>query len=342
MKKAFILPVVLILLALLTAVTLTLGYLTSSKTGDLSAQKEGFYFDKKTKQGDEFEKLYHREDITILYGKPEVIEVSDFFSDGLRTYYSGNGKWNGGIDFQGGTKYRNNYSKYIPANYVVNNNWGSPCKDTQDGKPDSPCAADEIKWMRSKKLNLPNFESSSGNDVAITGGSHYFDGSEDIGVINISGDSSEVYFDGKVSKDYRIKGINASQKATYYFSPGDYWIENLKIIPQSKIEVTGNRGSVRIYLKESPNFGNGKVEVNTSGGSNRILFISYDDFEISQGFQMNGAIYSEEDVVIRSEVELKGSIVAKSIEFTNWSQTITYDKDATKIDLGQVKDWIGN
>lgn len=66
MKKAFILPVVLILLALLTAVTLTLGYLTSSKTGDLSAQKEGFYFDKKTKQGDEFEKLYHREDITTI------------------------------------------------------------------------------------------------------------------------------------------------------------------------------------------------------------------------------------------------------------------------------------
>jgi len=338
MKKAFILPIVLILLALLIAATLTLGYLTSSKTGNLSAQKEGFYFEKKMKQGDKFEKLYHREDITILYGKPEIIEVSDFFSDGLRTYPS-SGRWNGGIEFDGGTKYRNNYSKYVPANYV-DNSGRNPCRDTQDGKPDSPCAADEIKWMRSKKLNLPNFERSSGNDVTITGGSHYFDGSEDVGVINITGNYSDIYFDGKVSKEYRIKGINANREATYYFAPGDYWIEDLKITSQSKIEVTGSRGSVRIYLKESPKFGNGKVEVNTSGGSNRILFVSYNDFEVSQGFQMNGAIYSEEDVVIRSDVDFKGSVVAKNIEFTNWSQMITYDKDATKIDLGQVKGWI--
>ncbi len=339
MKKAFVLPLVLILLALLTAVTLTLSYLTSSKTRDLSAQKEGFYYEKKMKQGDVFEKLYHREDITILYGKPEVIEVSDFFSDGLRTYYS-NGR-NGDIDFQGGTKYRNNYSKYVPANYV-DNSGRNPCKDTQDGKPDSPCEADEIKWMRSKKLNLPNFESSSGNDITIMGGSHYFDGAEDIGVISITGNYSDVYFNGESSKEYRIKGINANREATYYFAPGDYWIEDLKITPQSKIEVTGSRGSVRIYLKKSPRFGSGSVKINSSGNSDRIIFVSYDAFEVSQGLQMNGAIYSEEDVVIRSDVGFKGSIVAKNIKFTNWSQTIIYDKDATKIDLGQIKGWIGD
>lgn len=328
MKRAFIMPLVLILMAMLLGTSLVLSKIAEDKTNSLKSQETGYYSGKELT-------------IKLVKSEDDSYNSENFFSGGISTYYQDNPTGEDGlVEFNGDSKYKNNYDTKIPTLTVINK--GAPwqditCIETEKGA-DGWCEEGTAAWGREAKLDLPPYEEStatgSGGDVSLgwqedkdlTPGNYRN--------INMNSETEIRFKKGT----YRIKKIEMGSPSTLYMEPGDYWIENITTSNNSKIIPTGT-GTVRIYLGNSTiNHG---TDFNDSGKPNQLLIVAYEDFTVGNDNPFYGGIYGEKLVGLDYTAKVHGAVKGKKVKFINWSGSeVIYDEDVKNIDFGQVADWI--
>lgn len=323
MKKAFIMPIVLILMSMLLGVSLVLSKMAESRTQSLMSQEDSYYSGK---------------EIVIKIVSDEEGSI-DFFKWGLSTYYEDNPGDDNNVTFKGDARYISD-NKSIPTHQLNIDEWlGS-----------GDLVKDEAVWRSISKFEIPEFPGTGNRDYDVnTGEFKELNASEHGNLDDLDVETGgKVRFKNNGSEEYKIRELETDENAVLIFQPGDYWIEELELEEGSEIQVEGN-GTVRLYITKVDDDDDGEyddddilenVRINITSGSKaeNLMIISKGRLHL-KGSSIVGSIYSEDEIKIENG-NFRGVMRAKGIEIS-YGSTVK-DEKVPNLDLGQAADWIIN
>ncbi|NRA55930.1 MAG: hypothetical protein HRU23_17465 [Gammaproteobacteria bacterium] len=177
-------------------------------------------------------------------------------------------------------------------------------------------------------FNIPTFKDSSLNiNDIVTDGDFVVEAGKYYNTITVSAGDT-LTFD-TVGGTYYIKKIETKNvNSKLNFSPGDYFITELTLRKESKVEVINNQSpneAVRIYL-------NSKLDVKQDSTINynnkNLIIVSKHDISLGNGVTFNGFLYSETKIHTHNSTVIEGTIVAN--EFHPTGLTVTSNSKFVK------------
>ncbi|MGL5334331.1 MAG: DUF6701 domain-containing protein [Aeromonas veronii] len=129
--------------------------------------------------------------------------------------------------------------------------------------------------------------------------------------------------------EYRIKSLALNNGAKVIFSSGDYWIESLTMNQGTEIQI---QGEVRIFVKTTLEL-NGAI-LNASGEGSLLLF-GYGGITLNGGSQINGYVYSDQNLTLNNSAIIRGRTTSRSLNMTD--NSVINDQTFTPI-LGCFSD----
>ena len=139
-----------------------------------------------------------------------------------------------------------------------------------------------------------------------------------------------------VNSEYIIDELILQQGAVVNFAPGDYWIDDLRMAQNSRIEANGD-GVVRLFVTDVDDRNsnvrviNQNAQINPNQSSRNFLIVSYDDFRFSgQNTSINAHLYSVDDVIIGNNSQFTGSIVLGDALVIQPNAQVTFDNQAPR------------
>lgn len=113
--------------------------------------------------------------------------------------------------------------------------------------------------------------------------------------------------------EYRIKSLALNNSAKVIFSSGDYWIESLTMNQGAEIQI---QGEVRIFVKNTFELNN--AILNASGEGTLLLF-GYGGITLNGGSQINGYVYSDQNLTLNNSAIIRGRTTSRSLNMTDSS-----------------------
>ncbi|TNI49266.1 DUF6701 domain-containing protein [Aeromonas veronii] len=129
--------------------------------------------------------------------------------------------------------------------------------------------------------------------------------------------------------EYRIKSLALNNGAKVIFSSGDYWIESLTMNQGTEIQI---QGEVRIFVKTTLELND--AILNTSGEGSLLLF-GYGGITLNGGSQINGYVYSDQNLTLNNSAIIRGRTTSRSLNMTD--NSVINDQTFTPI-LGCFSD----
>lgn len=111
--------------------------------------------------------------------------------------------------------------------------------------------------------------------------------------------------------EYRIKSLALNNSAKVIFSSGDYWIESLTLNQGTEIQI---QGEVRIFVKNA--FQLNDAILNASGEGSLLLF-GYGGITLNGGSQINGYVYSDQNLTLNNSAIIRGRTTSRSLNMTD-------------------------
>lgn len=137
---------------------------------------------------------------------------------------------------------------------------------------------------------------------------------------------------------YRIKELHLGYHTRLNLPAGDYWIENLSLESEAKIQVLGE-GTVRLYVKNSRLYfpWQSSLNANTQNPEQLVLY-AYGEVDFHTASQAYALIYARGRVALNYQAQVTGGITASHIDLGVDSQ-VTFDAGAVvNADYGEVCD----
>lgn len=113
--------------------------------------------------------------------------------------------------------------------------------------------------------------------------------------------------------EYRIKSLALNNSAKVIFSSGDYWIESLTMNQGTEIQI---QGEVRIFVKNTLELND--AILNASGEGSLLLF-GYGGITLNGGSQINGYVYSDQNLTLNNSAIIRGRTTSRSLNMTDSS-----------------------
>ena len=113
--------------------------------------------------------------------------------------------------------------------------------------------------------------------------------------------------------EYRLKNILASSGATIILSPGDYFVEELKLESNSHILA---QGAVRIFVKSGIEITGTKIN---ESGAGKVLLFGYDKMILSGSTLIKANLYSDNDIFMNDSTTVYGRVTARYLEMNSSS-----------------------
>lgn len=132
-----------------------------------------------------------------------------------------------------------------------------------------------------------------------------------------------------VATEYRIKSLALNNGAKVIFSSGDYWIESLTMNQGTEIQI---QGEVRIFVKNALELND--AILNASGEGSLLLF-GYGGITLNGGSQINGYVYSDQNLTLNNSAIIRGRTTSRSLNMTD--NSVINDQTFTPI-LGCFSD----
>lgn len=129
--------------------------------------------------------------------------------------------------------------------------------------------------------------------------------------------------------EYRIKSLALNNGAKVIFSSGDYWIESLTMNQGTEIQI---QGEVRIFVKNTLELND--AILNASGEGSLLLF-GYGGITLNGGSQINGYVYSDQNLALNNSAIIRGRTTSRSLNMTD--NSVINDQTFTPI-LGCFSD----
>ncbi|MFQ1878801.1 DUF6701 domain-containing protein [Aeromonas veronii] len=129
--------------------------------------------------------------------------------------------------------------------------------------------------------------------------------------------------------EYRIKSLALNNGAKVIFSSGDYWIESLTMNQGTEIQI---QGEVRIFVKNTLELND--AILNASGEGSLLLF-GYGGITLNGGSQINGYVYSDQNLTLNNSAIIRGRTTSRSLNMTD--NSVINDQTFTPI-LGCFSD----
>ncbi|MFM5593142.1 DUF6701 domain-containing protein [Aeromonas veronii] len=129
--------------------------------------------------------------------------------------------------------------------------------------------------------------------------------------------------------EYRIKSLALNNGAKVIFSSGDYWIESLTMNQGTEIQI---QGEVRIFVKNALELND--AILNASGEGSLLLF-GYGGITLNGGSQINGYVYSDQNLTLNNSAIIRGRTTSRSLNMTD--NSVINDQTFTPI-LGCFSD----
>lgn len=122
---------------------------------------------------------------------------------------------------------------------------------------------------------------------------------------------------------YKIKTLSLGNQSTNYFAPGDYWIENLSISSQARVETTGS-GTVRLHVLNNFSVGSSaRLNPPSSGvvgDPEDLVIIARGTVTTNSSSDVNAILYGASTFTGGSSATWVGSILSGSMSFNSSSQ----------------------
>jgi MSHA biogenesis protein MshQ len=141
---------------------------------------------------------------------------------------------------------------------------------------------------------------------------------------------------------YIIDELILQQGAVVNFAPGDYWVDDLRMAQNSRIETDGS-GIVRLFVTDvddrnsNVRFVSQNAQINPNQSSRNFLIVSYDDFRFTQNVNINAHLYSVDDVIIGNNSLFTGSIVlGDALEIQPNSQVTFDNQNPRELSFGDL------
>jgi Bacterial TSP3 repeat/Glucodextranase, domain B len=134
---------------------------------------------------------------------------------------------------------------------------------------------------------------------------------------------------------YHIKELSLDYRAVLNLPAGDYWIENLKLNAESRIEVVGT-GSVRLYVDKKMSLPwNVKINQATQAPEKFIL-VSYSDVDFSASTSLHGFVYANKRVDLDYQAKVVGAIAAEKIMLKTEARVVYQPQALTFADFADL------
>lgn len=129
--------------------------------------------------------------------------------------------------------------------------------------------------------------------------------------------------------EYRIKSLALNNSAKVIFSSGDYWIESLTMNQGTEIQI---QGEVRIFVKNTLELNDAILNVSGEGS---LLLFGYGGITLNGGSQINGYVYSDQNLTLNNSAIIRGRTTSRSLNMTD--NSVINDQTFTPI-LGCFSD----
>ncbi|WP_432455990.1 DUF6701 domain-containing protein [Agarivorans sp. QJM3NY_29] len=157
------------------------------------------------------------------------------------------------------------------------------------------------KKSRGQSVNVGYQES-----VTLGGGAYNTDNFGDIR----GGTRSVITFSSQ-RDEYFIKNIALDYQSVLRLSPGSYWIDgNFDLGGNAKLEVLGNSGTVKIFVKE--HFITGyQSQLNFNGNPLRLAIYTRDRIELAQETKAAFVAYARKNIRLEYQAEVSGALFSR-------------------------------
>ena len=141
--------------------------------------------------------------------------------------------------------------------------------------------------------------------------------------------------------EYRIKRLLVRSGSKVNLSPGDYWIEDLRVQAFAQLNVAGE-GTVRLFVNQKLNVSL-LSQFNTDGQNylrppDKLILTTFGDISTSSFVMFSGYIYSLGKVNIGYRSEFLGGINASSVRLRVDAQVVYDHSNLSKADFGFICD----
>ncbi len=242
---------------------------------------------------------------------------SDVYSNGLQTY----GK-NSYILFDYNAQLVNASSTELNTARVESHPWSIRKSCTTDACDTSGLTAPRIRDNRKLRTH-------SGSEVVIPAHKKITIGENDTNEfrrIELSAWSTAVF--SSQHNTYIIDQLDVGYKSSLRLPAGEYWIRDLNMEVESRIDVMGE-GTVHLYVLDALQVPmNVKLNANTHNPAQMTLY-TYNTAEFHVGTQTYGFVRTENELYLHHRAKIAGGALAKFIDMRTESQ-VTYDFSAAQ------------
>lgn len=131
-----------------------------------------------------------------------------------------------------------------------------------------------------------------------------------------------------VHNEYIIDTLEMSYKSRLRLPAGNYWVKNLKLEVDGKIDVLG-AGTVNLFVIDSLNLPLNFLINDSSKNAAKFGIYAYNDVNFYVSSKTYAFIHAERKVTLHYKSALAGGIIARDIELQTESQ-VRYDADAAR------------
>lgn len=174
-------------------------------------------------------------------------------------------------------------------------------------------------------FTLQSFQTTSASDTVSVASS----GSATVGAdsttefLSVTSNYQSTLTFSNTQSTYKIKTLSLGNQSTNYFAPGDYWIENLSISSQARVETTGS-GSVRLHVLNNFSVGS-SARLNPPGSGvvgdpEDLVIIARGTVTTNSSSDVNAILYGASTFTGGSSATWVGAILAGNISFNSSSQ----------------------
>ncbi len=217
------------------------------------------------------------------------------------------------------------YIQFQPQSRLIGSDGTLDVASMLDNSGGTSCdsVACQISGNASGALSLPSYQySSSATDVRVNDYSSSTLQAGDYRTVTVG--NGGTLTTNSSAQPFRIKTLNVNFNATLTLSGGVYWIEQLTLGQNARIDIANN-ASVVIYTRAmSTNINN---PINANGQPSQLAIISEGYVSIGQYSQVKGFIYSASSVTYNTDITHTGASNAQQIILHDRS-VVTYDEAA--------------
>jgi hypothetical protein len=148
-------------------------------------------------------------------------------------------------------------------------------------------------------------------------------------------------FAGPPGSSYRITNLELGTLSKLVLAPGDYYVENMTMLPMSQVVATGD-GVVRLHLLNPPAL-HPSIDVNwdsqatdSNQDPSRLVIFAHDELVIPAGGRVAGYVYSQGDSHLDTGSRVAGSISGSSVRFAAGAQVTDLAASVPNSDFGDI------